>query len=259
MSDLINLYRHRPTDATAGLRLWLLAGFLMLTSGCGTPVLTVDEMVDRAAALCDRGRGEEALQLLDQVTQKEELLPQAYYLKGLAHELSHELEQAKRAYDQCLEQAPDDSDAFNNRGSVLLRLGKFAEAQTDLMKATQLNPNDDLAWANLGLVQQELGRIDDAIVSLRRAISIRNSSIHSLQLGNLFIEKAEYAEAEQALTKSLELDSHNASAFLSRSLARSKLGRVDDALRDLESARAADVSLALNGPIRIAKQELLKP
>lgn len=248
----------RPDEVIILLRRWLALSMFLLFTGCGTPLMTVDEMVERSAALCDRGRGEEALQLLDQVTAKEEMFPRAFYLKGLAHEVNHELHFAKRAYDKCLEQAPDDSAALNNRGSVQLRLGRFSEAEADLIRATQLDPNDDLAWANLGITQQELGRTGDAISSLRRAVTLRKSVMHYLQLGHLLIENGDYAEAEKALSDSLELDPHNAGALLSRSHARARQGKTEEALQDLESARTADADMALYGPIRFAKLELLQ-
>jgi tetratricopeptide (TPR) repeat protein len=232
---------------------------VVVVTGCGTPMLSIDEKIDRAAVLCDRGRGEEALQLLDQVTSKEDIFPRAYFLKGIAFELNHELLQAKKAYDKCIEQSPEESDAYNNRGSVQFRLGNIPEAINDLVKATVLNPNDDLAWSNLSLAQQEQGLLEDAIISIRRAITVRSTAAYFLQLGNLFNEKADYAQAEIAFTEALKLDAHNASAFLSRSMALSKLGRKEDALADLKAAQAADSSLSLHGSIRLAKLALQGP
>jgi tetratricopeptide (TPR) repeat protein len=139
---------------------------------------------------------------------------------------------------------------------VQYRLGNIPEALGDLVKATVLNPNDDLAWSNRSLAQQEQGLIEDAIISIRRAITVRSSATYFLQLGNLFIEKADYVQAEVAFTEALKLDAHNAVAFLNRSLALSKLGRKEDALADLKAAQAADSTLSLHGSIRLAKLEL---
>lgn len=256
MNYLNSIAKTGPLMTAGAYRfLWIFVS-LSWISGCGTPALTVDEMIERAAALCDRGRGAEALQLLDLATAKEELLPDAYYLKGLAHEINHEFDQAKRCYDRCLEQFPEDSDALNNRGAVQLRLDNLAEAQADLMRSTQINPNDDLAWANLALVQQELRKWDDAKVSLQRAIAVNKNATHFLQLGNLLIDKLEYVEAEQALTESIGLSPHNASAYLSRAIARARLDRTQDAEQDLESARASDAALSLQASIQLVKQSL---
>lgn len=230
---------------------------IALIAGCGTPLLTDDELLERAAALCDRGRGAEALQVLDQVQEEVQALPRAQYLRGVAHELNHEYDLAKAAYDRCLEHSADDPDALNNRGSVLYRLGKLDQAEKDLTRATQFNPNDHLAWANLGLTQQYLGKLDDAIRSAQRAFALRRTAMYALQLGNLMMEKSEWDQAESYFNEALQEDSRLGAAYFSRALVQAKLSKSEQALADLELARRFDAGLELQASIRQLHNEIL--
>ncbi len=233
---------------------FVLIGPLLI--GCGTPLLTEDEMYERAAALCDRGRGEEALQILDQIKDDGSQVGRSHYLKGVAYELNLEFEQSEKSYSKCLEKTPNESDALNNRGSVRYRQGKFADAETDLNQAVQINPGDDLAWSNLGLVQRELGKLEQSIASVKRALAIRPNPIHALQLSNLLLESDKLDEAEIYIQQSLKENPRMASAYLSRAILRSKQGRKDDAEADLELARKYDVALSLQAAIGLVKQGL---
>lgn len=233
----------------------LLSVCLMLV-GCGTPLLSDDEMYERAAALCDRGRGAEALQILDQIKDESSQIGRAHYLKGVAYELNHDLEQAIGAYDKCLSKTPNDADALNNRGAVQFRLGHLAEAERDLMQATQLNPNDDLAWSNLGLTQQGQGKMDDAIASLKRAFTLRKNAVHALNLGNLLTERNELDQAEQYINDSIKENNRFASAYLSRAIVRSKQGKRDEAIADLELARRYDANFSLQAAINLVRKEV---
>jgi tetratricopeptide (TPR) repeat protein len=233
---------------------WILLATLGCIHGCGTRALTIDEMYDRAAALCDHGRGEEALQVLDQIVDSNPH-PRSFYLRGVAHELNHEYDQAVSSYDQCLQQTPEDSDALNNRGSVLYRLGQFEASVADLIQALAINSGDHLAWSNLSLAQQRLNRLDEALASLKRAKSIQNQASYGLQMGNLLLQLNQAEDAEQVLTESINKNPHNASSYLSRAIARIQMGKLDLARSDLALARRYDVGLALH--LMIERSELL--
>lgn len=58
------------------------------------------------------------------------------------------------------------------RGEALLAVGRPAEAETALRKATELDPKSGLAQARLALAQIELKRAADAVASARRAAEI---------------------------------------------------------------------------------------
>lgn len=247
--------RLRLFESSCCFRLVVLGqiGMAVLLIGCGSPGLRVDEMVDRAAALCDRGRGDEALLLLDQVLSQTSNQPRPYYLKGLAHELTQEYELAKQAYDKCLELNPEDSDALNNRGVVLARLGLLDQAIADLTQATRLNPADALAWSNLALAYHDLGEHQLAITNYEQAIQLGRNAQTLFQLGNIYAELKDYTQAEAWYSQALDLDPQNAHVFFNRARARIELKKHEQASEDLEFAKKFDSEQSLQGMINEAK------
>ncbi len=127
---------------------------------------------------------------------------------GVARFQAGEFQQAAHLFEQCIEIAHDDADAYLNLGIAWRRLGKreeaadcfamalhyrpeYAEAHFNcgvldledgavesaagrFKEAVRLKPQYAEAWSNLGLVQSShLGRFEEAEASLRRALSAR--------------------------------------------------------------------------------------
>jgi len=57
---------------------------------------------------------------------------------------------------------PDDPDALNNLGAVLLRLGRYSDARERFEQCLHLNPDFDRAAINLALVYSNAGQQDRA-------------------------------------------------------------------------------------------------
>jgi tetratricopeptide (TPR) repeat protein len=226
-----------------------MALLLSTVSGCGAPHFSNEELTERAAVLCDKDRGAEALQLLDKVTAQPTQDARPHYLKGLAYELTGQYDLAKQAYDQCLQRAPDDSSALNNRGVVWVRLGQYDQAQADLQKATQLNPTDHLAWSNLGLVHHLIGQHESAITCYRTAYALNAEPRYMFQLGNTLVEAGNLDAAIQAYSQSIATSPDFAAAYLCRAIASEKQGLIDQALADLSEAAKHDLQFTLRLPI----------
>ncbi|MFY7874227.1 MAG: tetratricopeptide repeat protein, partial [Pirellula sp.] len=187
-----------------------------MLSGCGAEDLSIGEKIERARLLSDRDRIDESLQILKEVTVREPKNANAFYLTGVTLEKRQSLELAKAAYDDCLKIEPSNSDALNNRGVIHAKLGDSDSALQDLLKATSLNAEDALAWSNLALAQHDQGLNQDAVTSYQRAIALRNDSRFLFQLGNVYLDLANWDEAETAFTKSIDADNQNANAILNR-------------------------------------------
>jgi tetratricopeptide (TPR) repeat protein len=64
-------------------------------------------------------------------------------------------------------------DAWINKGSALICLGKYQDALNALDNATMLNPQSEAAWGNRGTVLFFfLGRTEDALYSFLNATKI---------------------------------------------------------------------------------------
>ena len=216
---------------------------ILLLSGCGAEELSVNERIERARILSDHDRIDESLQILKEVVAQEPKNARAFYLTGVTLEKRQSFEQAKSAYDDCLEIEPSNSDALNNRGVIHAKLGDSDAALKDLLQATSLNSDDALAWANLALAQHDRGMNQEAISSYRRAISIRKDSRFLFQLGNVFLDTANWDEAETAYNAAIELDNQNANALLNRITVFIEKKRFDLARQDIARVKSLDNDL----------------
>ena len=64
---------------------------------------------------------------------------------------------AEKLYKEKLNSNPDDVEAHNNLGVILLQLGKLQEAKSFCQKAIEINPNYASAHNNLGAIFKKLG------------------------------------------------------------------------------------------------------
>jgi len=67
------------------------------------------------------------------------------------------LKEAREKLEIYISQNPDDADALNNLGAVLMELKEYERAIEVLRKATELEPDDYLIWNNLGLAYKLSG------------------------------------------------------------------------------------------------------
>ena len=82
-------------------------------------------------------------------------------------------EQALKCFDEIIEEAPDNSDAYTNKGRLLLDNGQYQNALVALEKAVFLNSNNVLASFNLSQIKQY--SLDDWHLSLMNSLYKSNS------------------------------------------------------------------------------------
>ena len=68
-----------------------------------------------------------------------------------------------------MELAPDDVDALNNLGFLLIKQGRVREAEPLLLRAVEMRPDFAHARFNLGGVYEMLGDLERAGVHFREA------------------------------------------------------------------------------------------
>src|SRR4029453_9575299 len=93
----------------------------------------------------------------------------SYTRLGDAYLRAARLEDAMRAYQMALAQAPDDGEAQLGLGAARVRRGRVYEVIALLEKAAQ-RLGTALAYNRLGVAQTLAGRVDQAAVSLAAAL-----------------------------------------------------------------------------------------
>jgi TolB-like protein/Tfp pilus assembly protein PilF len=176
-----------------------------------------------------------ALALVQKALQLDETLPEAH--AALAHiQMSYDWgrwEESERAFQRAIEMNPNYAAAHNEYGALLVVLGRFAEATSEMKRAQELDPLSPffrvgvvwpllfsrqydeaieqlqkiIAWnpdfvnahLNLGWAYAHKGRYDEAIAALQQARSIDNKWDMSAALGYAYAKAGKRDEAEKVL------------------------------------------------------------
>ncbi|MEL6110572.1 MAG: tetratricopeptide repeat protein, partial [Planctomycetota bacterium] len=229
--------RHQRARLT---RISVLFLAVSLSVGCTGGVDDPVSLLNRARALCDRQRADEALTVLAKVQSLEPGNRDACYLQGIAHEQNGAFEKAIDAYDRCLLKDPQHTDSLNNRGVLHGRMGDFERALEDLKTAITINPSDALAWSNLGLAYHELGQFESAIATYKKAIELTPNAQVLFQRGNAHYADRSYGSAIRDYSQAIKLENGFAKAYLNRALAHLRSGDREAGYRDLALAEQYD-------------------
>ena len=89
--------------------------------------------------------------------------------------------------------------ADTDRGVELYRRGKYAEAQSELSKAVQSNPNDARAQRYLGLALVEQHKASEAREHLNKANELDPGGESRLAMARMYIEQKDLNKAEVML------------------------------------------------------------
>jgi Flp pilus assembly protein TadD len=153
----------------------------------------------------------------------------------------------------------DDTEALNNLGSILGRVGQWDEARQVLEHAHERDPNDPNVESNLGWVYANLGRLEDASALLEQAIvkQPREPSAHG-NLGWVRLRAGDPAAALTALATAQSLDPDNAWVANMQGIAHARLAEWPLAVTAFERALALspDSTLARENLTRAEHREL---
>jgi tetratricopeptide (TPR) repeat protein len=150
-------------------------------------------------------------------------------------------EDAAVAYRKALELDPELHSAHYNLGASLARSGEYEEAEIHLLAALERIRNTQ-TYTGLGIVQWQQGREDEAILNLKAAIEAdpKNASAYDY-LGTIYIEQGKLEEAE-ATYRLLVRNQPSAAAHQELAQVLQRLGRTDEARREMEMAKALSQS-----------------
>jgi predicted TPR repeat methyltransferase len=161
------------------------------------------------------------------------------------HTHAGDLSDAFEDYDRIIALEPGIAEAHNNRGLLLHRLARPAEALASCDRALALSPSMSDAHVNRGNALSALGRPDEALAAYDQALALNPDRAEAhLGRGNLFFRESRHDEALAAYDRALTLKPGLAEAWLGRGNLLSRLKRFDAALADYDKALALDPALA---------------
>ena len=153
---------------------------------------------------------------------------------------SRNLDEAIKAYDKSIELNPNFYQAYNNRGSVKVRIGQYNSAIVDLNEALSYKSDFAEAYCNRGLAKINLNQYNSAIEDYDRAITLKRDDAEAYC--NRGIAKASLGQYHSAITdfdEALNRKPNFAEAYRAYSIrgeAKANLGQYHSAIIDCDKA-----------------------
>ena len=209
--------------------------------GAETPGAVTAVSYEAAESAFTAGRYPQAAELFASYNTTHPENPWGHYMLGMSAWKIGEHQKALNAFDQALELDPSHRKSLFNSSRVLLESGHPKEALERIEKALAQEPMSNEGLRLLGRARYELTDVEGAIQAYRRALSIDERDVWSMNnLGLIYIQQDRSPEALAPLARAVELRS-NAPVFqnnLATALERS--GYPTAAAQAYEAAIAVD-------------------
>jgi tetratricopeptide (TPR) repeat protein len=129
--------------------------------------------------------------------------------RGWAAYQNRDYRKSKLEYEKVLEKEPDNHDALLGIAAVSLQLGDVESAREIYIKLLELDPRDPHAHAGLANIAQTEGA-NLSENKLKQLIEHRPDDVHlQFALGNLYVEKKNWPEAQRAFFNAWKGDADN--------------------------------------------------
>jgi tetratricopeptide (TPR) repeat protein len=185
------------------------------------------DLIDEASQLFDERKFDEALALLQEFLINN---PSAYHTHiniGDCYKEQGEYEKAEEEYDLALEGAAADAEkgeemmakATAGKGDIYVRKGDLEKAQNFFEESIALLPENEILPYNVGEIYFANQKHDEAIAYYDIAIKIKPDwSPPYYRQGLVYLNKANYAKAQQNFQRFLEIDPNSELAGQVRSM-----------------------------------------
>jgi tetratricopeptide (TPR) repeat protein len=160
----------------------------------------------------------------------EPALVEGHLAQGQLLEQTGDEQGALNEIAKALKLDPSNTNALAWQGQIYGRLGRWADAENSFKRVLQERPNAWVAYNEWGVVLNGLGRYQEAIEKFRAAsLAAPGNSQAFGNLGGAYLQVGDFAQATEALKKSLVLKSNDLAA-VNASLALRYQGEPAEAL-----------------------------
>ena len=150
-------------------------------------------------------------------------------------------EKAFQVGQQLLQHNPKDGLGQYYCGQALFQMGKLAEAQESLTKATEMSFNQPLPWLGLSALHQHKGDQEQAMATLQAATqAVPDSPEIYLRLGEMHLQHQSYTQAQETLSLANRLAPTHPLVAYQYAVALQQLGHLDTAKDVLQQALATN-------------------
>jgi Tfp pilus assembly protein PilF len=207
-----------------------------------TPFLSSEEYDERAHALYNEGKYDEALTLLREAVARYPNAVELYVGFGYARLAREEYAWARRSFDEALVLDPDHEDALAGLGEVLLKFGQVDAALRAFEQTVTLGYDDDVdLMLQIGRALFREGFVDTALAYFDRAAGHAADSAEAAAcVGYAQHRMGRDADAVETLTRALALDPQLVEARVYLANLMYDVGDLDAALVEFEKTKPED-------------------
>jgi tetratricopeptide (TPR) repeat protein len=205
--------------------------------------LSVDDLYDSAWANKgvvlgkNMGRYAEAVECFDKAIQINPDNTIAWNNRGTALVQMDRLEEALKCYDEAIKINPNNAMAWNNKSLALGRMSTLEEAIKSVDKAIRINPNFFMAWSSKGWVLGQIGRLEESVDCYDKAIQINSNDAEVWYNKGWALEEMEnHEEAIKCYDKAIRINPNHAKAWYNKSWALGQMGRLEESLKCYDKA-----------------------
>lgn len=147
--------------------------------------------------------------------------------------------EARDLLDKAIENNPQLSYSYIERGYHLLQEGNYSGALKDYDRALQLDPDTPENWLNRGLAKEKLGDLTGAYNDFTRAITIAPQLERAwLSRANILTKQKRFNEALEDYSVAIMYYPEYGIAWLNRAIVHQRLGQKTAACTDVRKAAA---------------------
>jgi Flp pilus assembly protein TadD len=206
---------------------------------------------ERALALCDLGRLDDAEEALREALHEDPDDPVAYGILALVLLDLDRADEALQAASTTIALAPDLSLGHTASAQALLSLGRFDDAEASANEAIRIDPEDPDPWVLLTAADLGRGRWPDALSAADKALSLEPESESARGLRAVALAMSKGADWQEAADQTLAVapdsalaHAFSAQAYLARGGEREAAERFREALRLDPESEFAQAGLA---------------
>jgi tetratricopeptide (TPR) repeat protein len=209
------------------------------------------DSLERALALCDLGRLDDAEEALRKVLREDPDDPVAHGILALVLLDLDRADEALQAASTTIALAPDLSLGHTASAQALLSLGRFDDAEASANEAIRIDPEDPDPWVLLTAADLGRGRWPDALSAADKALSLEPESESARGLRAVALAMSKGADWQEAADQTLAVapdsalaHTFSAQAYLARGGEREAAERFREALRLDPESEFAQAGLA---------------
>ena len=155
--------------------------------------------------LSERGHEAEFFELLEMVIQKQPENVELLYFRAMTGQSLGRLDVLEQDLLRVIEIDPGNADAMNALGYTLAdQTDRHDEALILIERALEIKPNEAAFIDSLGWVQYRLENYKDAVINLRKALSLFDNDEVAAHLGEVLWVSGEQQEARNVWQKALD-------------------------------------------------------